>query len=105
MQTLEFRTILKAAHEKKGLSLREAAGKLGTVKSYLSDILQGTVAAPSPELVRKMARFYGLDAVGLVALAEASKTDPAVRKIFSRAATAFILGRSQLDQRPPAVTR
>lgn len=51
---------LTAARERKGLSLRDAERSTGVSNAYLSQIENGKIAAPSPNVLHKLATLYGI---------------------------------------------
>ncbi len=86
-----FQRFMKSIHAAKAkaaeaegerFSYSIAAAKLGTTKSYLCGIVNGTLAAPSPKLVQKIARYYGVEPFSLLLMSEASKTAKKARPII-----------------------
>ncbi|SPP92798.1 helix-turn-helix domain-containing protein [Bradyrhizobium vignae] len=51
---------LTAARERKGLSLRDAERETGISNAYLSQLEHGKIAAPSPNVLHKLAGLYGI---------------------------------------------
>lgn len=76
-----FADVVKAARDRSGLSLAEAAAKLGTFKSYVSGIETGKLRPPSPRFVGKYAKLYGLPLNELLVLSWAGKAPKPVRAI------------------------
>ena len=77
----KFADVVKAARGRAGLSLAEAAAKLGTFKSYVSGIETGKLRPPSPRFVGKYAKLYGLPLNELLVLAWSAKAPKPVRAI------------------------
>ncbi len=76
-----FAAVVKKAREEKGLSLAEAASKLGTFKGYVSGIENDKLRPPSPKLVHKYAALYALPEKELLALAWAAKAPTSIRAV------------------------
>jgi transcriptional regulator with XRE-family HTH domain len=57
---------LTGARERKGLSLREAERGTGISNAYLSQIENGKIASPSPNVLHKLAEFYSLSYAALM---------------------------------------
>jgi HTH-type transcriptional regulator, competence development regulator len=57
---------LTSARERKGLSLREAERGTGISNAYLSQIENGKISSPSPNVLHKLAAFYGLSYAALM---------------------------------------
>jgi transcriptional regulator with XRE-family HTH domain len=53
-------TILRQIRGVSGASLREVERKTGVSNAYLSQLEGGTATRPSPEVLHKLATFYGV---------------------------------------------
>lgn len=78
----DFASVVKEARQEKRLSLQQLAGKLGTHKGYCSGFENRKVNPPSPKIIRKMAKLYGLDVLELLILAHIDKAPKEVREIM-----------------------
>jgi len=57
---MELSDLLRDARKVKGVTLREVESKTGVSNAYLSQIESGAVPEPSPHILYKLARYYGL---------------------------------------------
>src|SRR5947207_2690385 len=60
---------LKRLREASGLSLREAEGEIGISNAFLSQLESGKVKQPSPVMLYKLAKLYGVPYETLMELA------------------------------------
>jgi len=77
---VKFGELMKALRQGQGITLTEAAKKLGTVKGYISGIELSRVNAPSVKILIRAARLYGVHAEDLVEFAWASKAPALIRE-------------------------
>lgn len=56
----QFGEFLKAARQRKGLSLRAVEEEIGMSNAYISQLEQGKVKQPSPVLLHKLSELYGV---------------------------------------------
>jgi transcriptional regulator with XRE-family HTH domain len=78
----DFASVVREARKSKGLTLQAVASKIGSHKGYCSGFEGRKVNPPSPAIVRKLAKFLGLDVLELLILATVEKAPKEVREIM-----------------------
>jgi HTH-type transcriptional regulator, competence development regulator len=61
--------VLKAAREKRGLTLREVEKQTGIRNAHVSQLENHVIKKPEPSMLYPLAEFYGLDYFHLLELA------------------------------------
>lgn len=79
MVMVTFGEQIKALRVAKGLSLKQAADRIGTYKGYICSIERGKMNPPKAALIKKMASALGGDYRWLLLRAELEKIHPDVR--------------------------
>jgi transcriptional regulator with XRE-family HTH domain len=62
-------TYLRTAREREGYSLRDVERKVGIANAYLSQIESGKIRRPSPLVLHKLSRLFGVSYTTLMRLA------------------------------------
>ena len=58
MEELNFSQFLKSLRERQRMSLRDVEKESGVSNAYIAQIERGDRPAPSPEILRKLAKAY-----------------------------------------------
>ena len=74
-----FGTRIKQMRAEKGLSMGQLAAKLKTTKSYVCGWETGNSKPPSAPFIRRIARFFRVDAKPLLTVAFAQKAPKEIR--------------------------
>jgi HTH-type transcriptional regulator, competence development regulator len=76
--------LLRSARDLKDVSLREVEKRIKVSNAYLSQIESGSIAEPSPHILRKLADYYDLNYMELMAAAGyVSKQTPSSSSVGS----------------------
>ena len=68
-----FGSVLKQAIQEKKFTLNAAAKAVGTYKGYISGIINRKIPPPSPKMIRKISKIFGLDVSDMLARASFEK--------------------------------
>jgi len=69
MSTLEkFSEYLRAARQRKGMSLRAVEAAIGISNAYLSQLEQGKIKQPSPVTLHQLSQLYGVSYIEVMRL-------------------------------------
>lgn len=78
----DFATIVRNARLEMGLTLQQLADKIGTEKGYCSGVENRKVNPPSPKIVKRMAKLFGIDPVELLVYSFIEKAPKEIRDII-----------------------
>lgn len=91
--------VLAEARQKKELSLREVEEKTGIKNAHISQLETGAITRPTPNILWKLATFYGLKFQDLLGLAGYTKNPaPAAKGEIMNAAFRAIDRLSAIDR-------